>query len=98
MKKTWCLKNQTEETECNEGVNVQTTHNPSRTNAPFVFMLSSCHQLSLCKYFAAVFIGVFRTLPNIENGAFCENSYEKKLFLLETCNFLMISGDRGVQR
>ena len=35
----------------------------------FILILSSAHQQSFTKYFEAVFIGIFRTLPNMESFA-----------------------------
>ena len=47
-------------------------------------MVSEAYQQLFSKYFGIVFIGVFRTLPNISNGTFCKNSYGKKLYYPET--------------
>ena len=46
----------------------------------FILTLWKAHQWLCSMYFAAVFIGVFRSLSNILHEAFCENSYEEKLY------------------
>ena len=77
------------------GGNLYMRHNPFYTKYHFISILSGAYQQLFSKYFAAVLIGVVRTLSDLSDGAICERSYDKKTLLpLKFYGFLMIS-ERG---